>query len=706
MMDDRMAMVGFALAAAAYAVVAIVLWLGRRRRGDGLAPLAAVLLAAGWGLALTLLHGLDAVSLPAVVAADGLRLAGWLALLLVLLAPLAGAASLRVLRVLAVAVVAGLLALAAALFAGAGMGDRAGGLWLIGGIAGALVVLVLVEQLYRNAGERVRWSLKYLCLGIGAIFAYDLFLFADAWLGQRPDPALWAARGYVNALVAPLLAVAAARNPSWKLDVYVSRGFVLHTATLAIAGGYLVLMAAAAYSIEVYGGAWAGTVQAVFLVGGALGLLILLASGRLRARARVFLSKHFYNYRYDYREEWLRFTRTLAADADEPTPLPARAIRAIAQVVDSPAGVLWQRREQHLVPVAHWNMAEPEAAAEPVDGGFAALLGGEPGWVIVVEEWRQPKATGGGAQPPEWLLQLPQAWLVVPLQHHNELEGFVVLARSRAGRRALNWEDFDLLRIIGRQAASYLAQERAAEALARASQFATFNRLSAFVLHDLKNIIGQLSLLARNARRHGENPAFGVDAIATIEQAVARMDQLMGQLRGGLRTDAAAGAERIDLVATVHAAVAARANADPVPVAETPGHPIWVDADSERLTAILVNLVQNAQEATPGHGRVHVTLSDNGADAETDIEAVIEIEDTGSGMSRDFVRDELFRPFASSKGNSGMGIGAFEARELVRELGGDIEVASVPGAGTRLRLVLPRAAATGAVVGSARVVAS
>lgn len=680
-MFSGIAATGFAIAALAFVAVAAVLVLGWRGR-QGMPPLLAVATTIVWGVALSLLHTVDLVRLELLAVVDALRIAGWCGLLLVLLRSVAPPATWRML--LAAAAIAPLLLLFPIIAQSLG-GNFTAGLnvvaILFGSILGALAVMVILEQLYRNAGEGGRWSLKYLCLGLGAVFAYDLFLYADAVLGRQLDPGFWAARGYVNALLAPLIAVSAARNPDWALDVYVSRQFVLHTATLAGAGVYLVAMAAVAYSIEVYGGAWADPVQAVFLVGGFLLLLLLLFSGQIRARARVFLSKHFYNYRYDYREEWLRFSRTMMGETGDMRPLSERAIQAVCQVVESPGGVLWQANDGRLEPSAGWNLPLPSEAFEPLDGELAEVLAQQE-WVLTVDEWRQQPQRYGDMSIPAWLEEIPRAWLLVPLMHHDRLEGFVLLARSRAGGTDLNWEDFDLLKIIGRQVASYLAQESAARALTQAQQFEAFNRMSTYVLHDLKNIIGQLSMLSSNARRHGDRPEFMRDAVETIEHAVSRMNELMSQLRGGLK---GGDATTVDLARIVHEAVQARAAATPCPVQELPEETLRVRAERGRLRAILANLIQNAQEACNEGDTVTVRLS-------RDSDGIaIDIVDTGCGMDAEFIRERLFRPFDSSKGTTGMGIGAFEARTFMRDLGGDVEVDSRPGEGTRFRLHFPDA---------------
>jgi putative PEP-CTERM system histidine kinase len=331
------------------------------------------------------------------------------------------------------------------------------------------------------------------------------------------------------------------------------------------------------------------------------------------------------------------------------------------------------------VPTAQWNLAEPGQGREPADGGLAAFLA-ETGWVLTTDEWRQAPERYRDLAMPDWLAELPRAWVVVPLFHHEQLTGFVVLTRSRAAGRDLNWEDCDLLKTIGRQAATFLAQEDAAEALGRAQQFETFNRLSAFVLHDLKNIIGQLSMLARNAHRNKDNPAFMADAVKTLDHSVARMNHLMAQLRGGVQSPKV---EKVDLAQVVREAVEARHGRGPSPAVELPGEALTLHADRARLGAVIGHVVQNAREATPETGEVRIQLSRDGDGA------VLDIVDSGEGMSPGFVRDRLFKPFDTSKGSTGMGIGAFEAREYARELGGEVEVASSPGAGTRFRFRFP-----------------
>ncbi len=542
----------------------------------------------------------------------------------------------------------------------------------------AVIGLILIEHLYRNTRPEQRWSVKFLCLGVGGLFAYDLFLYSHALMFRRVDPDLWQARGAVNALITPLVGVSAARNPQWSVRVFVSRGLVFHSTAATAAGIYLMTMATVGYLIRYWGADWGAAVQAIFFSGALLLLIILLFSGQLRARLRVFLNKHFFHYRYDYREEWLRLIRTLSA-RDTDAPLYERVIRLLAEMVESRGGALWIRRESGaFAPVSRWGI--PEFAAHEALAGSPLLHFMESKeWVVEVEDLAADPVRYGETGVPEWLAAVPQGWLIVPMLHRDELYAMAVLANPRAPFE-LNWENIDLLRTAGRQAASHLALNEAAEALAQARQFEAFNRFSAFVMHDLKNLIAQLSLVASNAERHQSNPAFVEDAMKTVRHAVEKMGRLLQQLKTGMP---GADNQRVDLRRLVEDVVRSRAGQPPAPILSVTESGIHVRADRERLGRVLGHLVQNAQEATPKNGEVRVELRREGN------MAIVDVIDTGCGMDEAFIRDRLFRPFDTTKGLTGMGIGAYETRELIRALGGQLRVISAVGRGTHFEVQIP-----------------
>lgn len=673
-MLSTIAAVSYASAALAFLFLSLLLLTSWRGRVHGTAITATCLLSAGWATALAWQAATTAPFSLLSQCLELLRGLAWCTFLFVLLKP-AAATRLRATGKskgfwAAVAVVAMLFFfLPQLLYIVLGLAANP-----LARVAMAIAGMLLVEQLFRNTPPRERWGIKFACLSIGGMFAYDFYLYSDAMLFRQINPEIWAARGGVNALAAPLLAISAARNPKWSPGISVSRRVLYHSAALFGSAVYLLAMAAAGYYLRFFGGNWGSVVQAVFLSGALLLLIAVLFSGACRAWLRVFISKHFYSYGYDYREEWMRFTRTLSRQGPE---LGERTIQAVADLVESPAGALYIVRESGQCEIAaHWNLTPP-VATEPSDSEFCRFLENKE-WVVDLQEERTAGSSDASAAIPQWLLEFPRAWLVVPLLLQGKLFGFMVLAQPRS-RVALNWEVLDLLKIAGSQAASYLAQQEAANALMVARQFESFNRMSTFMVHDLKNLVFQLSLLLSNAEKHKNNPAFQQDMLETVELSVQKMKLLLQKLARGISAETPAA---LELEQLLRQAIAAKTSTAPKPVLEVIDSKLAVFANLARLERVIGHLIQNAIEATPRDGKVSVVLKRHGDSA------VVLVSDNGAGMSEEFVREKLFKPFESTKAG-GMGIGVFESREYVNELGGRLEVESTPGRGTTFRVCLP-----------------
>ncbi|MQA36951.1 PEP-CTERM system histidine kinase PrsK [Rugamonas sp. FT29W] len=659
------------MAALAYFLLAVLLLrAGRRRRGRAGLFGGACLATAVWAA----VAAGGAVRWPALLAAvdglEALRTAAWLALLLMLAGGGSGGdtSGSRGRRAW--------LATVCGLAAASWLAAAEQRLLLLVAIRLGLAVLgmLLVEHLYRGTPPGERWGIKFACLGMGALFAYDFYLYSEALLFRRINEEIWAARGAVNALSVPLLGLAVARNPVWAEGLLLSRQMMFRSAALLGSALYLLAMAGSAWYLRYIGGEWGTLMQLACLFGAGLLLSGVLFSGTVRSQLKVLISKHFYQGRYDYRQEWQRITHAMAEDS---APLAQRAIQAVAELVESPAGLLWLRREDAAFhSVARWNMPLP-LAAEAADGVLCSFLAAR-GWVIEMPEWRADPHRYGGLVLPDWLAGDDGVWLVVPLMLERSLLGFICLAPPRA-RLLLNWEVRDVLKIAGRQAASYLAHQASADSLAVARQFESFNRMSTFVVHDLKNLVSQLSLLLVNAERHKSNPAFQEDMLETLAHSLAKMKTLLLKLR---RDELPERSEPLPLAPLLAQVVRDCAQLEPRPVLEPGGTELVVLANRQRLERVIGHLIQNAVEATPRNGRVALRLLRSGA------AAVIELSDTGHGMSEQFIRERLFQPFESTK-SAGMGIGVFESREYAREIGGRLEVSSAPSRGTTFRLVLP-----------------
>jgi putative PEP-CTERM system histidine kinase len=280
---------------------------------------------------------------------------------------------------------------------------------------------------------------------------------------------------------------------------------------------------------------------------------------------------------------------------------------------------------------------------------------------------------------PEWIFAIDDLWLVLPLLIEQDLLGFIILTKPSTHDVALTWEDLDLLKNVGRQVASYIDRQHSAELIAESRQFDAFNKLTAFIMHDLKNLIAQQALVVENAAKHKDNPAFVEDAINTIDNSVARMSNLLKKLQRNETMEL----RSLELSKILMEATKRCQDIQPVPTLRLEDSNIVVNADPDHLLMTCMHIIKNAQEATPRNGFVDVTLRREANNA------IISIEDNGEGMDEDFIRNQLFKPFVTTKSGKGMGIGVYQANEYLSSLGGKLSVESTPGTGTTFTLSIP-----------------
>jgi putative PEP-CTERM system histidine kinase len=497
------------------------------------------------------------------------------------------------------------------------------------------------------------------------------------------DAMSWHARGFANLLLMPLLLLGARRLPNSDLRVFVSRQVTFYTTTFLAAGIYLLLMSLAGYAIRELGGGWGEIARGVFLIGAFALLVILVTSAAMRRRLRVFVSKHFYRNKYDYRVEWLRFIKTLStADA---TDVPRTIVQAVSQTLDSPGGMLLTLDEnaRRLVPAAAWplTLADlPGAAAIAADDPLVDLMRRRR-WIVDVREHAERPALYEHAAIPAWMRADARWRIVAPIFKVDVLIGIFVLF-DPPPPFDLSFEDRDLLHTMGQHVATMLAQHEADRRVTELSQFETYNRLTAFVMHDLKNCAAQLTLVVGNAKKHRHNPEFIDDAIETVANTSERVTRLIEQL--SRRETPAAPPTPVRLAELASVAVDRCRQRRPQPTFATGREsPSLVNADRETLVTAIEHVVRNAQDATRENGSVLVAVEDDARSVR------LTVADDGAGMDADFLQHQLFRPFHSTKGSKGMGIGAYQAREFAQSVGGDVEVESRPGEGTRFSFIFP-----------------
>jgi putative PEP-CTERM system histidine kinase len=551
-------------------------------------------------------------------------------------------------------------------------------------ITTAAGALVLVHNVYGQAAPVSRSNIRLAMLGLALIWIYDLNLYTTVYLGSSSAADLIEWRGLAVALAAPLFALATRNEGSWR--VRLSRAATFQSLSLLAICAYFALMAILATALRGTGVDWSSALMVGALAVMTVAAMVLIPSARARGWMKVKLAKHLFEHRYDYRTEWLRFTETLGRAGPDAPPLSERIVKAFADIVDAPGGLLLVSDGGRGIAVAtavYWPGRSPGPEAFEDSADFWTELE-TTGRVIEFEGLRRGWASAEDKllPVPKWLLDEAAVWAGIPLLHHQRLVGLVVLAAPDY-RRQLDWEDFDLLRTAGNQAASSLAEALGQEALSEAQRFEEFNRRFAFILHDIKNLVSQLSLLARNAERHADNPDFRADMVATLQSSVGKMNELLARLA----PHSPSRVQRIEpqpLRPILTAAIAAKRRDREVNLLGDSSVSARVDAHA--LEQALGHLIQNALDASSGEP-VTVRVSTDGA-----ADVAIAVIDKGVGMDGDFIRNRLFQPFASTK-PAGFGIGAFEARSLITAMGGRLSVDSRPGRGTTFTILLPTAEA-------------
>ncbi|WP_454599226.1 XrtA/PEP-CTERM system histidine kinase PrsK [Qipengyuania sp. SM2507] len=684
-MEGILAFIAFGIAALACVFAAA--WIarnGRRDRSDRVATLAALSVTALWCLAIAAIGADRAIAHFAETARD----LAWTIVLFRLFANDGRDASLRVVRPVIGSLVFVQLLQVFVIFVGmGGVLDRDGARVAFETLAllhilVAVGALVLLHNLYAGAADMSRRLLAWSAGALALFWGFELNFHTVAYLGGGTLAELNGMRGLVTAGVACGIAVGFSRSGGG-LTFRPSRAVTFQLLSLVLIGGYFAAMVLLSGWAARFSGDLGRITQVGFLLAAAAFTVLWLPSQRVRDWLRVMATKHLFKHRYDYRSEWIRFTHTIGRPSGEQDSLSERAIQSLADITDSPCGLLLVPDEDGtLVLGARWRWSQIEVPAPAMPLELARLLERE-GLIVDLDESRRGISHHGEAEMvPAWLLDETHGWAAVPLNHHDRLIGVIILGRPPV-HRGLDWEDFDLLGVAGQQVASYLAEQAGQEALEEARRFDEFNRRMAFVLHDIKNLSSQMSLLLTNAEKHADNPEFRKDMLITLRNSSDKLNALLARLGryGGADTGRR---ERVDLAELGRTLANRFSRNHPVHFSGRGRSPVL--ADRECLEQAVVHLVQNAIDASATDAPVQIEVRNEG------LRGTMAVVDAGRGMSAQFVRNELFKPFVSTK-DGGFGIGAHEARVMIRAMGGRLDVESREGFGSRFSISLPTDAA-------------
>lgn len=543
-----------------------------------------------------------------------------------------------------------------------------------GGIAiellATIAVLYGLEPSLRNSQGSVRWQLKYLALGLGGIFAVRFYLLSQALLFHVLDRQSLLIETIALIIGELFVAVGLVRSGALRTDLTVSRHFVYRSTVVGLCGLYLFLAGAAGWLLNALGIPEAALLGTLVVFVSVMGLAALALSESLRWRFKRYISTHFYADKYDYRQQWRTFTANLTARVTL-DGLAAELLRSVTQTIGARKAALYLADETDGTLRFHSALGA---------GPLPRTLEATPDDFLTgqnASEARHVTALGNGRA--EALLAAGLV-LAVPLPTQGHLVGILLVGAEQTGA-AYTQEDLDLLTTLGEQAANATATVQLSERLAQSRAFEAFNRLSSFIIHDLKNSVSALSMLTQNAPKHFDDPEFRAGALGTLTRTVERMQKLVGRLS----TRQAASElefESVLLDELARETVASMSMAPALKLTLAVDSVSPVRGDSDAIQRVIQNLITNAVEATDGVGTVTLRV------CRQDAMVACAVTDTGCGMTDEFVRRSLFVPFQTTK-KGGWGIGLYQAREIMTAHAGRIEVSSQEGHGTTVTLLFP-----------------
>jgi len=549
-------------------------------------------------------------------------------------------------------------------------------LTLVGQIGVAVELLATIAVLYglepslRNTRGSLRWRLKYLALGLGGIFAVRFYLLSQTLLFHVLDRNSLLLRTIALIIGELFVAVGLLRSGVLRSDLTVSRHFVYRSIVVGLCGLYLFLAGAAGWLLNTLGLPEAALLGTLIVFVSVMGLAALTLSESLRWRIRRYISTHFYAEKYDYRQQWRTFTADLTARITL-DGLATQLLRSVTETVGARKAALYLADDTdgglRLHTVLNAGPLPKSLEAVPED-----FLGRQK-----APESRRVSDLGSGRAE-----RLLAAGLIiaVPLCNQGRLIGVLLVGAERT-EAPYTEEDFDLLTTLGEQAASATATVQLSERLAQSRAFEGFNRLSSFIIHDLKNSVSALSMLTQNARQRFDEPAFRVDALKTLTRTVERMQKLVGRL-SSRQAATEFEFESVPLDELVRDTVASLPLAPALHLELALESAPSIRGDTDAIQRVIQNLITNAAEAMDSEGTITIRVG------KQDDMVTCVITDTGCGMSEKFIRTSLFVPFQTTK-KGGWGIGLYQAREIMAAHAGRIEVSSLEARGTTVTLVFP-----------------
>jgi putative PEP-CTERM system histidine kinase len=544
------------------------------------------------------------------------------------------------------------------------------GYWYYFGVMLACVAALMnFEATFMSAVGSDRWKVKFEVIGAGSILAVLIFYFSQGLLYRTLDVNLMAVRSIILAISSGLI-LYARRYREDGVHIIVSRYILFRSLTLLSVGVYFIVLGLLGEAMKYFEVSFAQYVTIFFAFAGGIALVVLLLSDQLRRRVKVFISKHFFAQKHDYRHTWIALTNRLVSTT--PAAMEQGILAAYCEMfgLGGASLYLFDRGSGRYMPAAQHALPHAVPRAET---GLSASAGLLSYFLDQNRVWNLADAEYAPTEEERSFAAVTKAQFVVPLICNHQVEALVVFGRQVAPEQ-FTFEDYDLMKTMARQSALVLSNLRLSEELIETRELAAVARLSSFVVHDLKNLTYSLSLIMDNAEEHMGNADFQRDMMGTVRHTIENMKSLTQRLKS-IPGKSGTSRESHDLhelsTAVVGELKKMRSHARIV----CRGTSALSLVDGDEIKKVIVNLVQNGLDAAGEEGTILVETGMNNG------HAYFSVSDTGCGMTKDFMENQLFKPFRTTKAK-GLGIGLYQCKQIVEAHGGMLVVKSEAGKGS------------------------
>lgn len=546
----------------------------------------------------------------------------------------------------------------------------------------AVLIIMNLERTLRNSSGSIRWQIKFMVLGLGGIFAVRIYTNSQVLLFRSIEMPLEVINLGMLILGTLLIILSLFRLRLLNVNIYLSHSLIYNSITVFIIGIYLILAGILTKVASYLNISHAFLIETLFIFLSLVGVTLILLSSKLREGIKRFVTLHFKRPKYDYRTVWTSFTHRTASLIGV-QEICSTVAKIVSDTFGVPCAAIWlpDETQENLILGGSTVFSEGEITGSMMDRkAKAEFIKAMRNQEAVIDFEKSEK---------DWVRELKESHFAyfrdarirygVSLLSGNEFVGIMTL-NEKLTEEEFSIEDFDLLKAIADQAAGSILNIKISQQLSQAKEMEAFQTMSAFFVHDLKNLASKLSLTMQNLPTHFDNPEFRGDALRAISDSVAKINTMssgLSLLRQKIVLQPAENDLNGLVTNTLNTLNGCKGSImqDLKPISKCL-------MDSEQIQKVLTNLILNANEAVGNGGEIRIATEQiNGW-------IVLSVRDNGCGMSKEFVENSLFHPFKTTK-KQGMGIGLFHCKMIVEAHHGRIEVESEEGRGSTFKVFLP-----------------